>query len=65
MRPDHVYRRVDDLHVRSLAEIYQFLEPGQLLSGELPSCSLAREWKEATAERWSFQAESGEAIVAS
>ncbi|NCO18860.1 MAG: FMN-binding glutamate synthase family protein [Gammaproteobacteria bacterium] len=65
IRPDHVYRRVDDLHVRSLAEIYQFLEPGQLLSGELPSCSLAREWKEATAERWSFQAESGEAIVAS
>jgi len=62
VRPHHVYRRIDDLNVRSLAEIYQFFDPGQLLSGDLPSCSLAREWQEASAERWSFQAESGEAI---
>jgi len=62
IRPDHVYRRIDDLHVRSMAEIYQFLEPGQLLSGDLPSCSLVREWKEASADHWSFQAESGEVM---
>jgi len=62
VRPDHVYRRVDDLNVRSMAEIYQFLKPGQLVSGDLPDCALAREWAEASADRWSFQAESGEAI---
>ena len=57
VRPHHVYRRVDDLNVRSLAEIYEFLKPGQLVSGELPSCSLAHEWDEARPDRWSFQAE--------
>ncbi len=62
IRPDHVYRRIDDLHVRSLAEIYRFLEPGQLLGGDLPSCSLVSEWHEASADHWSFQAESGQAI---
>ncbi len=64
IRPNHVYRRIDDLHVRSLAEIYQFLESGQLLSDDLPSCSLLSEWQEASADHWSFQAESGEAIGA-
>ena len=63
VRPGHVYRRIDDLHVRSMAEIYEFLKPGQLLSDDLPSCSLAREWHEAAADRWSFQAEAGEAIT--
>jgi len=62
VQPHHVYRRIDDLNVRSLAEVYQFLKPGQLLSGDLPSCSMAREWEEAVADRWSFQAEAGEAI---
>lgn len=63
VRPHHVYRRVDDLKVRSMAEIYQFLGSGQLLSGDIPDCSLAREWDEASADSWSFQAESGEAIT--
>jgi len=60
--PHHVYRRIDDLNVRSMAEIYRFLQPGQLLSGDLPSCSMASEWDQARADRWSFQAESGTAI---
>jgi len=62
VKPHHVYRRIDDLNVRSMAEVYEFLEHGQLLSGDLPSCSLAREWQEASPDRWSFQAESGAAI---
>ena len=33
--PEHIVRRVSDLHVGSLAKIYQFLQPGELLS-EVP-----------------------------
>ncbi len=32
--PSLVFRRVDDRHVRTFAEIYDFLGPGQLLDGE-------------------------------
>jgi len=63
VRPDHVYRRIDDLNVRSLAEIYQFLQPGALLDDTLPDCSLAREWQAARADGWTFQAESGAPIA--
>lgn len=63
LRPDHIYRRVGDLEVRSLAEIYQFLEPGQLLDGELPDGVLAREWRAARADGWSFQPEAGRTLV--
>ncbi len=63
LRPDHIYRRVGDLEVRSMAEIYQFFEPGQLMSGELPDCSLARDWGAARADRWGFQAEAGRTLV--
>ncbi|MDA3933637.1 MAG: FMN-binding glutamate synthase family protein [Gammaproteobacteria bacterium] len=62
VRPDHVYRRVDDLNVRTLSEIYPLLKPGALLGEELSSCPMASEWRGASAERWSFQAESGESI---
>ncbi|MDZ7643975.1 MAG: hypothetical protein U5K76_06995 [Woeseiaceae bacterium] len=63
IRPHHVYRRVDDLNVRSLAEIYQFLEPGALLSGDLSPCSLTTDWQEASPQHWRFQAESGAAFA--
>jgi glutamate synthase domain-containing protein 2 len=63
LRPDHIYRRVGDLEVRSMAEIYRFLEPGQLVSDELPDCLLAREWREARADGWGFQAEAGRTLV--
>jgi len=64
VRAHHVYRRVDDLNVRSFAEIYRFLEPGELLSGDLPDCSLAREWNDASADNWSLLAEGGSPITA-
>lgn len=63
VRPDHVFRRVDDLHVRSFAEIYEFLESDVLASGAA-QCSLTREWDQADAKRWSFQPERGEEMPA-
>ncbi|MDX1625201.1 MAG: FMN-binding glutamate synthase family protein [Wenzhouxiangellaceae bacterium] len=59
IRPEHVFRRVDDLNVRSFAEIYEFLDEGALVHGDLPDCSLAREWNEASADHWSFEPEKG------
>jgi len=56
--PDHVFRRVDDLNVRSFAEIYEFLESDVLVSGE-SECSLTREWKRASAGSWGLQPERG------
>ncbi|MDT8450570.1 MAG: FMN-binding glutamate synthase family protein [Wenzhouxiangellaceae bacterium] len=60
--PEYVYRRIDDLHVRSMAEIYQFLQPGQLVGDDMPACAMCREWNAACADDWSFQPESGEAL---
>ena len=31
--PQHVYQRTSPTEIRSFAELYQFLEPGQLLEG--------------------------------
>lgn len=31
--PEHIVRRVSEMHVSSLANIYQFLQPGELLAG--------------------------------
>ncbi len=31
--PEHIVRRVSELHVSSLANVYQFLKPGELLAG--------------------------------
>ena len=59
--PDHVFRRVDDLNVRSFGEIYEFLESDVLVSGKA-ECSLTREWKRARADSWSLQPESGESM---
>lgn len=35
--PDHVFRRVDDMHVRSFAEIHEFLDSSVLVSGGAPN----------------------------
>jgi glutamate synthase domain-containing protein 2 len=34
--PEHILRRMSKVQVRSLAGIYNYLKPGQLLSGEVP-----------------------------
>ncbi|MBJ6984186.1 FMN-binding glutamate synthase family protein [Luteimonas sp. MC1750] len=34
--PEHIVRRVSQMHVSSLASIYHFLQPGELLAGAVP-----------------------------
>ena len=33
LRPAHVYQRISPTDIRSFAELYEYLEPGQLLEG--------------------------------
>lgn len=57
IHPHHVYRRVDDLRVRHLGEIYDFLEPGQLLEGgDIPEY-LRGPWLESRPDRWDTASE--------
>ncbi len=53
VRPDLLYRRVDDTHERSFAELYPFLEEGRLLqNGDAPD-HMREEWQAARAESFS------------
>lgn len=57
--PQHIFRRVDDLHVRHFGELYEFLRPRQLLEGrEVPEAMRAA-WELAEVDRWPRQAEAG------
>jgi len=58
LRPHHVFRRIDDLLVRHLGELYDILEPGQLLDGEVPT-ELREDWRTATSRHWGLQPDSG------
>jgi glutamate synthase domain-containing protein 2 len=49
--PKHIYRRVDDLKVESFEELYEILEPGQLLREDVPE-PLLSEWRAASADQW-------------
>ncbi len=52
LRSHHIFRRVDDLHVRHFGELYDCLEPGQLCDGaDLPD-RVRREWDTADAGAW-------------
>ena len=59
LRPHHIYRRVDDIRIRNFAEIYDFLEPGQLLDGSSLPPGLGEEWHAADAHRWDRRPEPG------
>jgi glutamate synthase domain-containing protein 2 len=48
LRPWHLMRRVNQFEVKHYGEIYQYLEPGQLLAGDLPS-NFLHAWKNASA----------------
>jgi len=63
VRSHHVYRRIDDLHVRNMDEIYEFLAAGDLLKDDLSDNYLGRDWNDASAETWTVRAESGEAVT--
>lgn len=50
--PHHIYRRINEAEAKHYDEIYTFLEPGQLLSGNnVPECYSVY-WDEASAERF-------------
>lgn len=52
LQPHHLQRRTGDLEVRSAAELYTFLEPGELLA-DAPA-AFARPWAAASADRFSL-----------
>jgi glutamate synthase domain-containing protein 2 len=53
--PEHIIRRVSSTQVRSLATLYSFLKPGQLLGDELPAHPVYQVfWRDASPH--SFQA---------
>jgi hypothetical protein len=59
LRPHHIFRRLDDLHVRHFGELYDHLEPGQLLDpSSVPERSRG-EWRSADPDRWGAQPEMG------
>jgi len=59
LRPHHIFRRIDDLLVRNFAELYDFLEPEQLLRDDDVPEQLRDDWMAASADLWRLQAESG------
>jgi glutamate synthase domain-containing protein 2 len=59
LRPHHIFRRIDDLRVRNLGELYDFLEPGQLLRDQDIPEGMREDWATARPDRWSFEPEKG------
>jgi glutamate synthase domain-containing protein 2 len=60
LRPEHIFRRVDDLRIRNMSEIYDYLEPGQLLDEKALPEYMRTEWHQARADRWGFAPEKGQ-----
>ena len=52
LRPHHIYRRLDDLQVGTFAELYDFLEPGELLNGGDVPKEYRAEWDLSDPDRW-------------
>ena len=49
--PEHIIRRVSSTEVRSLAALYQYVEPGALLNGGVPEHAVFKAfWKDARAD---------------
>jgi len=60
LRPEHIFRRVDDLRVRNMSELYEYLEPGQLLDDKRLPEGLRDEWNQARPDRWILAPEHGQ-----
>ncbi|MEZ5666412.1 MAG: FMN-binding glutamate synthase family protein [Alphaproteobacteria bacterium] len=52
LEPKHIYHRVSPVEVKTMDQIYEFLQPGQLLH-EPGATSFAAHWQAATAESFS------------
>lgn len=48
--PEHILRRVSPVEVRSLAALYRFLEPGELLAGVPEHAVFSRFWADARSD---------------
>ena len=49
--PEHILRRVSPTEVRSLAALYRYLEPGDLLGGRVPGHAVFRDfWQQARSD---------------
>lgn len=54
LRPHHIFRRIDDLRVRHFGELYDYLEPGQLIDNKGLPEGLQEEWNLCRPDRWSL-----------
>ena len=46
--PEHILRRVSPTEVRSLAALYRFLRPGELLGGRIPEHAVFQDFWQAS-----------------
>ncbi len=60
LEPHHIFRRIDDLRVRHLGELYDFLAPGQLLDDKDVPEGLRKEWRASRPDCWTLQPEQGQ-----
>lgn len=60
LRPHHIFRRIDDLRVRNLLELYDYMEPGQLLSDNDAPPEFRDEWSMAKSDSWLVGPEQGQ-----
>ncbi len=59
LRPEHIFRRVDDMQIRNMSELYDYLEPGQLLDDATVPGHMRKEWLQARPDRWTLAPEPG------
>ena len=55
--PEHLIRRVSSTEVRSLATLYKFVEPGELLRGPSEHAVFQRFWADARPDTFAAPAE--------
>ncbi len=52
--PHHVFRRIDDLTTRSFAQLYEYLEPGQLLNDADVPDGWRESWRASESRSWEW-----------
>ncbi len=60
LEPHHIFRRVDDLRVRHMSELYDYLEPGQLLDQKNLPDGIREEWRNSRPDCWTLHPEQGQ-----
>ena len=54
--PDLIFRRTGDMRVKTFAELYDYLTPGQLLDDHAIPAEWANDWKNASASAFADSA---------